>query len=72
MIQEYSLGREFTHKGQRLKVVASGALGCTDCAVENECSRGANMPSFENHFKYCFAKYREDNISIKFVKVQTK
>ena len=66
-MKEYELGQEFTHEGKRLKVIKSGESGCTSCYLEEKCSRGLNRSTYQPFYLFCFAKYRTDNTSVKFI-----
>lgn len=66
-MKEYELNQEFNHEGKRLKVVKSGESGCTSCYLESECSRGLSWKNVQQYHIFCFAKYRSDNTSVKFI-----
>lgn len=71
--QNINIGTVFSYKDLTLKCVESGEGGCNNCAVEPDCARGNEKSSYSQFHKFCFAKYRLDNTSVKFVKtIKTK
>ena len=56
--------------GVEVKVTPSGENGCKGCIFENEvCQQHVALKGYLPLHLYCMAKYREDNISVKFTSV---
>ena len=56
--------------GVEVKVTPSGENGCKGCLYEHGiCQQNVALEGFLPLHLYCMAKYREDNISVKFTSV---
>ena len=65
------IGQVFKYDDYFLKCVTSGETGCLNCTLEPNCARGKEPSTYEPYHMACFAKYRVDNTSVKFIKVKT-
>jgi len=64
-----NINQGFKHEDYFLKCVPSGETGCLNCTLEPNFARGKEPSTYEPYHMACFAKYRLDNTSVKFIKV---